>query len=41
MLYDLYALDAISGVLSSFVIAKWAIGLILNSGRELIDYKQK
>jgi cation diffusion facilitator family transporter len=41
LFYNLYWLDAISGILSSFVITKWAIELIRDSGQELIDYKRR
>lgn len=41
MYYNLYSLDAISGILSSFVITKWAVELITNSGKELIEFKRK
>ena len=41
MFYDLYSLDAISGIISSVIITKWAVGLIRESGKELIDFKRK
>jgi len=41
MIYSIYSLDAISGILSSLVITKWAVELISNSGRELIEFKRK
>ena len=41
MFYNLYSLDAISGIISSIVITKWAIELIINSGRDLIEFKKK
>jgi cation diffusion facilitator family transporter len=41
LLYNLYWLDAISGILSSFVITKWAVELIRDSGRELIEYNRQ
>lgn len=41
MIYNLYSLDAISGIISSFVITKWAIDLIKDSGKELIEFKRK
>jgi cation diffusion facilitator family transporter len=40
MFYNIYSLDAISGIISSLIITKWAIGLIRNSGAELINYKK-
>jgi cation diffusion facilitator family transporter len=40
MFYNIYALDAISGIISSVIITKWAIGLIRNSGAELINFKK-
>jgi cation diffusion facilitator family transporter len=36
--YNLYSLDAISGIISSIIITKWAIELIRDSGKELIEY---
>jgi cation diffusion facilitator family transporter len=37
--YNLYALDSISGILSSIVITKWAFDLIKQSGLDLVDLK--
>lgn len=39
MYYSLYSLDAISGILCSLVITKWAFDLIKNSGKELTEFK--
>jgi cation diffusion facilitator family transporter len=39
MFFNLYSLDAISGILSSLIITKWAFDLIKNSGKDLIDYR--
>jgi cation diffusion facilitator family transporter len=33
-----YSLDAISGIISSIVITKWAIDLAKNAGKELLDF---
>ena len=41
MLWNIYSLDAISGILSSIIITKWSIDLIRNSGRDLIDFERK
>lgn len=41
MLWKIYSLDAISGILSSIIITKWSIDLIRNSGRALIDFVKK
>ncbi len=41
LFYNLFWLDSISGIISSFVITKWAIELIRNSGKELIEYKKR
>jgi cation diffusion facilitator family transporter len=41
MYLGLYSFDAISGILSSILISKWAIELIMNAGKELIDFKRK
>ena len=40
MYYNLYSLDSISGIISSFVITKWAIDLMKGSGKDLIDFKR-
>lgn len=40
MYWKLYALDPISGVLSSIIITRWAIGLAINSGKDLLDYRK-
>jgi cation diffusion facilitator family transporter len=40
MFYNLYSLDSISGIISSIIITRWAIGLIIASGKELIDFKR-
>jgi cation diffusion facilitator family transporter len=37
MIWSIYSLDAISGILSSIIITKWSIDLIRNSGKDLID----
>lgn len=39
MLYNLVFLDALSAILSAAVITRWAIGLIHQSAKELIDFK--
>lgn len=41
MYFKLYSLDSISGIISSVVITKWAIGLIKGSGEELIGFRKK
>ncbi len=41
MIWSIYSLDAISGILSSIIITKWSIDLIRNSGRDLIDFARK
>lgn len=41
MFYRLYSLDAISGLISSIVITRWALQLIKNSGKTLVDFKSK
>ena len=40
MFYNLYALDSLSGIISSIIITKWAIDLISGSGKELIDFSE-
>jgi cation diffusion facilitator family transporter len=41
MFYQIYSLDAISGIISFFVITKWAVDLIRASGGELIEFTSK
>ncbi|MBS4013262.1 MAG: cation transporter [Bacteroidetes bacterium] len=41
MYYNLFYLDSLSGIISSVVITKWAIELIKNSGRTLIEFNKK
>jgi cation diffusion facilitator family transporter len=41
LLYKLYWLDSISGIISSVVITKWAVTLIRDSGKELIEYNRR
>jgi len=38
ILFDFYQLDALSGVISAIVVAKWAIQLMKNAGKELTDF---
>ncbi|MEI6852313.1 MAG: cation diffusion facilitator family transporter [Bacteroidota bacterium] len=40
LFYSIYSLDAISGIISSVIITKWAFGLIRDSGKELIEFKR-
>lgn len=40
MYYNIAALDSVSGILSSIIITKWSFGLIMESGRVLIDFKR-
>ncbi len=37
-MWDLYSLDAISGIISSLIITKWAVDLARHSARDLLDY---
>jgi cation diffusion facilitator family transporter len=37
MLWDILWLDALGAIISSFVIIKWSIGLLKDSGRALLD----
>jgi cation diffusion facilitator family transporter len=39
MFWNIISLDAVCGIISSLVIIKWAVGLIKDSGKELLDYK--
>lgn len=40
MYFNIAALDSISGIISSIIISKWAVGLLIQSGRVLIDFKK-
>ena len=41
MYFNIYSLDAISGIIGSIVITSWALQLIKGSGAELIGFKHK
>ncbi len=41
MIWSIFSLDAISGILSAVVITKWSVDLIRNSGKDLIDFVKK
>lgn len=41
MIWSIYSLDAISGILSAIVITKWSVDLIRNSGKDLIDFERR
>ncbi len=38
--FNIAALDSVSGIISSIIITKWSVGLLLESGRVLIDFKK-
>lgn len=40
MYQNIYWLDSLSGIISAIVISKWAVDLIKNSGKDLIDFKK-
>jgi cation diffusion facilitator family transporter len=40
MFFSIYSLDAISGILSAIIITKWAVELIINSGKSLIEFER-
>jgi len=39
MLYDIIWLDALGAIISSFVIIRWSVGLLKDSGKVLMDIK--
>lgn len=39
MYWKLYALDPLSGIISSLIITRWAVRLAINSGKDLLDYR--
>lgn len=41
MIWDIPFVDTIAAIISSFVIIKWSIGLLKDSGRTLIDFDSK
>lgn len=40
MVWNIYWLDCISGIISSIVITKWAVDLMNGSGKDLIDFRK-
>ncbi len=38
LIWNVYSLDALSGIISSLIITKWAIELAWTSARDLMDY---
>ena len=38
--FQVYYLDAVCGIISGGVVLKWAIGLLISSGQELVGYKK-
>jgi cation diffusion facilitator family transporter len=38
MIWNIYSLDAISGILCSVIITKWSVDLIRGAGKELIEF---
>jgi cation diffusion facilitator family transporter len=41
MIFDIVWLDAIGAIISSFVIIRWSVGLLKDSGKVLLDIKAK
>jgi len=41
MIWNIYSLDAISGLLCSVIITKWSIDLIRGAGKELIEFVRR
>ncbi len=41
MLYDIVWLDALGAIISSFVIIRWSVGLLRDSGKVLLDIKKR
>jgi len=41
MIYTIYSLDAISGIIGSVVITSWSVTLIKGSGKSLIEFQRK
>jgi len=40
MLWDIAWLDALGAMISSFVIIRWSVGLLKDSGKTLLDMDQ-
>ncbi|MEO6882710.1 MAG: cation diffusion facilitator family transporter [Bacteroidia bacterium] len=40
LLYHLFFFDAMSGIISAFIITRWSLRLIKDAGGELIDFKK-
>jgi len=41
MIYNIYSLDALSGIIGSVVITSWSFTLIRGSGKTLIEFQRK
>ncbi len=41
MIYHIYSLDALSGIIGSVVITSWSFSLIRGSGKTLIEFQRK
>ena len=41
MIYNIYSLDALSGIIGSVVITSWSFTLIKGSGKTLIEFQRK
>jgi Co/Zn/Cd efflux system component len=39
MIWNIPFIDTIAAIISSFVIVKWSIGLLKDSGKALLDIK--
>ncbi|PKP18216.1 MAG: cation transporter [Bacteroidetes bacterium HGW-Bacteroidetes-21] len=39
--WDIMYVDTVAALISSLVIIKWSVGLLLSSGKELLDYKKE
>ena len=41
IIWKIYWLDCIVGIIGAIVITKWALSLMWNAGKELVDFKRK
>jgi cation diffusion facilitator family transporter len=41
IIWEIFWLDCVAGILGAVVITKWALSLMWNAGKELVDYKNQ
>jgi cation diffusion facilitator family transporter len=41
IIWEIFWLDCVAGILGAIVISKWALSLMWNAGKELVDFEKK